>query len=104
MESRGAFVPCRPCVTTWCTTSLSRPGTESGHGEPGLWGWEQLGCSTCPPHHKFTSRLECAQPFPAFLVPLLCVELWVGAASGNIHTSPEMLPRPPRLSQDTEVV
>ena len=35
--------------------------------------------------------------------PILCTELWVGVASGNIHTSPEMLPWLPRLYQDTKV-
>lgn len=34
-------------------------------------------------------------------VPLQCMELRVGAASGDIHTSPEMLTCLPHLSQDT---
>lgn len=82
-ESRGAFVPCRPRVATWCSSSLSQPGTEGSRGEPGLQGQGQrLGVIHLHP---------ACPPLP---VPLLCVALWVGTASGTVTPAWEMPPGP----------
>lgn len=54
--------------------------------------------ATPPPHPPPTTLFSTSIP-----VPLPCMELWVGAASGDIHTSPEMLTCLPHLSQDTTV-
>lgn len=57
-ESRGAFVPCPPSVTTWRTTSVSRPGTETRPAtkSQGSGSWGQSGALHLHPTTMLPSR------------------------------------------------